>query len=182
MSALSPCRAREGRKTGLLSCQARAQLSWEGGKVEFDGRRTTAKVSISRCLVSFHHLGSLQHRAVQRHGSNWVAVADLVQRSPADCSDRYRQHLQYQGTKRRGTSSTQCCLRLTLQFFQGTWSLEEESQLLHAIEELAKVGMTDTSARGFWVSVSKTFSGTRTPKQCRNKWCVIGSTHLVILY
>jgi hypothetical protein len=61
-------------------------------------------------------------------------------------------------------------------FVQGAWSPEEESQLLCAIEELAKAGITDTSARGFWVSVSKALGDTRTPKQCRNKWCVIGST------
>jgi hypothetical protein len=66
-------------------------------------------------------------------------------------------------------------------FIQGAWSPEEESQLLYAIEELAKVGITDASARGFWVSVSKAFCGTRTPKQCRNKWYVIGSkTHLML--
>jgi hypothetical protein len=65
-------------------------------------------------------------------------------------------------------------------FVQGAWSREEESQLLCVIEELAKAGKTDMSVRGFWVSVSKAFGGTRTPKQCRNKWCVIASTHLML--
>jgi hypothetical protein len=53
------------------------------------------------------------------HGSAWVAVADLVQRSPADCSDRYRQHVQYKDTKRTGMSPTQCCLHLTLHLLKG---------------------------------------------------------------
>ena len=67
-------------------------------------------------------------------------------------------------------------------FVQGAWSPEEESQLLCAIEELARAGTTDTSARGFWVSVSKALNGSRTPKQCRSKWCVIDSTHCSMLY
>ena len=58
---------------------------------------------------------------------------------------------------------------------QGAWSEEEESQLLHAMEELAKGGRTDKTARGYWVSVSKALAkaldATRTPKQCQNKWC-----------
>ena len=41
-------------------------------------------------------------RAVEKHGSDWLAIADWVHRSPADCSDRYRQHVQYKGTKRKG--------------------------------------------------------------------------------
>ncbi|KAI0265504.1 hypothetical protein BGY98DRAFT_547795 [Russula aff. rugulosa BPL654] len=93
-------------------------------------------------------------RAVQEHGTAWVVVSDLLYRSPADCSDRYHHHIRYQGTKRS----------------RGAWSREEESQLLCVIEELAKAGKTDMSARGFWVSASKAFGGTRTPKQCRNKW------------
>src|SRR5713226_982321 len=115
------------------------------------------------------------------HGSAWVAVADLVQCSPADCSDRYRQHVQYKDTKRTGTSPTQYCLQLTLHLFQGAWSPEEESRLLCVIEKLARVGKTDMSARGFWVSMSKALGGTQTPKQCRNKWCVIGPTHFIML-
>ena len=54
---------------------------------------------ISMCILS----PDLHLRAVQTHGSNWVAVADLVQRTPADCSDRFRQHTQFRDTKRRGT-------------------------------------------------------------------------------
>ena len=67
-------------------------------------------------------------------------------------------------------------------FVQGAWSPEEESQFLCVIEELARVGKTDMSARGFWVSVSKALGDTQTPKQCRSKWCVIGLTHFVMLY
>ncbi|KAI9449595.1 hypothetical protein F5148DRAFT_1291392 [Russula earlei] len=67
-------------------------------------------------------------RAVQKKGNDWVAVAELVQRSPADCSDRFCQHTQYQGIRRRGA-----------------WSSEEEGQLHHAIEELAREGKLDMS-------------------------------------
>ncbi|KAI9458324.1 hypothetical protein F5148DRAFT_1151023 [Russula earlei] len=70
-------------------------------------------------------------RAVQKKGNDWVAVAELVQRSPADCSDRFRQHTQYQGIRRRDL--------LTLHLYgKGAWSSEEEGQLHHAIEELAR--------------------------------------------
>ena len=44
----------------------------------------------------------LQPRAVQSRGKDWTAVADLVQRTAADCSDRFRQHIQYKETKRKG--------------------------------------------------------------------------------
>jgi hypothetical protein len=37
------------------------------------------------------------------HESDWVTVAELIGRSPADCRDRYHQHLQYKDTKRKGT-------------------------------------------------------------------------------
>ncbi|KAH9046704.1 hypothetical protein EDB84DRAFT_1435350 [Lactarius hengduanensis] len=91
--------------------------------------------------------------AVQTHGKDWAVVADLVQRSAADCSDRFRQHTQYKETRRKGA-----------------WSSEEECQLLHTIEGLAQDGKLDMSARGFWVSVSKAMGATRTPKQCQSKW------------
>jgi hypothetical protein len=61
-------------------------------------------------------------------------------------------------------------------FIQGAWSSEEEGRFLHVIEDLAREGRTDMSARGYWVSVSKAFDSTRTPKQCQNKWCVLGSS------
>jgi hypothetical protein len=54
--------------------------------------------SVSVCILSL----DLHLRAVQIHGNNWVAVADLVQRTAADCSDRFRQHIQYHDTRRRG--------------------------------------------------------------------------------
>ncbi|KAI9451950.1 hypothetical protein F5148DRAFT_1152351 [Russula earlei] len=70
-------------------------------------------------------------RAVQKKGNDWVAVAELVQHSPADCSDRFRQHTQYQGIRRRDL------LMLHL-YGKGAWSSEEEGQLHHTIEELAQ--------------------------------------------
>ncbi|KAI9507390.1 hypothetical protein F5148DRAFT_1149790 [Russula earlei] len=70
-------------------------------------------------------------RAVQKKGNDWVAIAELVQRSPADCSDQFRQHTQYQGIRRRDL--------LTLHLYgKGAWSSEEEGQLHHTIEELAQ--------------------------------------------
>ncbi|KAI9451102.1 hypothetical protein F5148DRAFT_1152559 [Russula earlei] len=70
------------------------------------------------------------YRAVQKKGNDWVAVAELVQHSLADCSDWFHQHTQYQGIRRRDL------LMLHL-YGKGAWSSEEEGQLLHAIEELA---------------------------------------------
>ncbi|KAF8268026.1 hypothetical protein EI94DRAFT_1579146, partial [Lactarius quietus] len=94
--------------------------------------------------------------AVQSHGKDWTAIADFVQRTAADCSDRFRQHIQYKETKRTGA-----------------WSSDEESQLVHAMEVLAQGGKSDMLAAGFWVFMSKAMDGTRTPKQCQSKWCVL---------
>jgi len=63
---------------------------------------------------------------------------------------------------------------------QGAWSFEEEVQLLRALEELKREGKSNQSARGFWVSVSKAMGDTRTPKQCRNKWCVLWCSSFII--
>ncbi len=53
--------------------------------------------------------------------------------------------------------------------------MEEEGQLLCAIEGLAQDGKSDMSAQGFWVSVLKAMGATWTPKQCQSKWCVLCS-------
>ncbi|KAI9512682.1 hypothetical protein F5148DRAFT_1145989 [Russula earlei] len=56
----------------------------------------------------------------------WGAAEDEQLRS-----DRFRQHTQYQGIRRRDL--------LTLHLYgKGAWSSEEEGQLHHAIEELAR--------------------------------------------
>ncbi|KAF8260200.1 hypothetical protein EI94DRAFT_1706477 [Lactarius quietus] len=91
--------------------------------------------------------------AVQSHGKDWTAIADFVQRTAADCSDWFHQHIQYKETK-----------------WTGAWLLDEESQLVHAMEVLAWGGKSDMSAAGFWVFMSKKIGGTRTPKQCQSKW------------
>jgi Myb-like DNA-binding domain len=83
-------------------------------------RRKTSNFDSKCVAVSLAStIESLQHRAVQAHGSDWVTVADLIGRSSADCSDRYRQHVQYKDTKRRGTSPTPCCLSLRLHLYKG---------------------------------------------------------------
>ncbi|KAF8259159.1 hypothetical protein EI94DRAFT_1707345 [Lactarius quietus] len=60
--------------------------------------------------------------AMQSHGKDWTAIADFVQRIAADCSDRFRQHIQYKEMKRTGA-----------------WSSDEESQLVHAMEYWLRV-------------------------------------------
>src|ERR1700744_2289819 len=93
-------------------------------------------------------------RAVQTHGKDWVAVADLVQRSAADCSDQFRQHIQYNEIKRKGMYPGQhrslfsLCIAQPCACSKGTWSSEEEGQLLHAIKGLARDGKSDIAARG----------------------------------
>ncbi|KAF8265400.1 hypothetical protein EI94DRAFT_1702530 [Lactarius quietus] len=91
--------------------------------------------------------------AVQSHGKDWTAIADFVQCTATDCSDRFCQHIQYKETKQTGA-----------------WSSDKESQLIHAMEVLAWGGKSDMSAAGFWVFVSKKMGGTWTPKQCQSKW------------
>lgn len=94
-------------------------LERRGGGVR---RRTNSYQSkhTSRCLMGPHYL-SLNPRAVQIHGSNWLAVADSVQRSSADCSDRYRQHVRYKDTRRKGMSLTVLLTfsSMTLRSFKG---------------------------------------------------------------
>jgi hypothetical protein len=68
-----------------------------------------------------------------------------VHRSTADCSDRYRQHVRFKDTKRKGASYTALLLSFDTVAVEGAWSLEEESWLLRAIEELAERGKTDMS-------------------------------------
>lgn len=58
---------------------------------------------------------------------------------------------------------------------KGPWESDEQSRLIHTIEELARAGKSDVSAAGFWVLVSKAMGATRTPKQCQSKWCVLFS-------
>ncbi|KAI9462550.1 hypothetical protein F5148DRAFT_1150480 [Russula earlei] len=78
----------------------------------------------------------------------WGAAEDEQLRS-----DRFRQHTQYQGIRRRDL------LMLHL-YGKGAWSSEEEGQLHHTIEELAQEGKSDMSTRGFWVSISKAMGAT----------------------
>src|SRR5712675_882955 len=57
-------------------------------------------LSHSQCVLS----PLSQPRAIQKHGNNWAAVANMVQRLPADCSDWFHQYVQYQNNTRRGMS------------------------------------------------------------------------------
>ncbi|KAF8268049.1 hypothetical protein EI94DRAFT_1700564 [Lactarius quietus] len=66
--------------------------------------------------------------AVQSHGKDWTAIADFVQHTATDCSDRFCQHIQYKETK-----------------WTGAWLSDEESQLVHAMEVLAWGGKSDMS-------------------------------------
>jgi hypothetical protein len=61
---------------------------------EGSGLRNKMNGYNSKCLSALINSHLIKHptyptlRAVEKHGSDWLAIADLVFRTPADCCDR----------------------------------------------------------------------------------------------
>ena len=93
--------------------------------------------------------------AVIRLGPKWEKVAPEVGRAASDCRDRYRNHIHHRDRRK-----------------SGTWTKEEEDELIRIITSLTNKEAKDLKAEGeiFWVSVSEKMQGTRSPQQCRIKW------------
>lgn len=91
-------------------------------------------------------------QAVRELGHSWDAISKRLGRSPANCRDRYRNHLAHRGERRRGA-----------------WSPEE-------VEELTAIVRSMMSRQGgsiagiSWADVAARMGHKRNGQQCRNKW------------
>ncbi|KAI0262752.1 hypothetical protein BC834DRAFT_844901 [Gloeopeniophorella convolvens] len=94
-------------------------------------------------------------RSVVKLGTNWVAVAQEVERPAQDCRDRWQRRLKAATPGKRS---------------RNPWSPQHEKDLLRVMRELGKEGPIDTKQHGFWVGVSNRMGGTRTADQCQVKW------------
>ncbi|KAH9981560.1 hypothetical protein BJV74DRAFT_778822 [Russula compacta] len=92
-------------------------------------------------------------QAIRELGNSWDAIAKRIGRSPANCRDRYRNHLAHRTERRRGA-----------------WSPEE-------VQELTAIVRTMISRQGgntegiSWADVAARMGHKRNGQQCRNKWC-----------
>ncbi|KAM3414012.1 hypothetical protein BST61_g10674 [Cercospora zeina] len=100
-----------------------------------------------------------------RHPGQWTAISDLVGRTAQDCKDRWRNHLE------------------SGHLVLGPWTVEEEEQLLAAVEECIDVIKKENrgdrallrdrerlEALINWRVVSDKLEGKRTTKRCREKY------------
>ncbi|KAG6854876.1 hypothetical protein C0991_012066 [Blastosporella zonata] len=93
------------------------------------------------------------HKAVVDHGQAWEKISPLVGRMPADCRDRYRNHLVNRD------------IRVT-----GSWSKDEEDLLTRIVTDMTVKQGKPIDNDIFWGRVSELMGGTRGRQQCRIKW------------
>ncbi|KAI0258064.1 hypothetical protein BC834DRAFT_803567, partial [Gloeopeniophorella convolvens] len=91
--------------------------------------------------------------AIAKHGHNWAKVAEDVERPPSDCRDCFHKNPIGQAKRQKGS-----------------WTADEEQELVEILRTLAQEGQSNPKARGFWNEVSRRMNGTRTGQQCQNKW------------
>ncbi|KAM5534780.1 hypothetical protein V8D89_011496 [Ganoderma adspersum] len=108
----------------------------------FAGKGTWTKTEDDLLLLSVRDLGQ-----------QWEKISDTVQRTAADCRDRYRNHLQDRDVRRTGT-----------------WSKEEEEELTRIVTEMTVNQGKDMDNDIFWGVVSQRMGGKRGRQQCRIKW------------
>ncbi|KAI0722337.1 hypothetical protein C8T65DRAFT_704843 [Cerioporus squamosus] len=92
-------------------------------------------------------------QSVRDLGQSWEKISDIVQRTAADCRDRYRNHLQDREVRRIGM-----------------WSKEEEEELTRIVTEMTVDQGKDIDNDIFWGVVSQRMGGKRGRQQCRIKW------------
>ncbi|PIA96164.1 RNA polymerase I termination factor [Cercospora beticola] len=103
--------------------------------------------------------------AYARYPLKWTAISDLVGRTAQDCKDRWRNHFEFAHK------------------VLGPWTIEEEEQLLAAVEECIDVIKNEQrddrallrdrerlEALINWKVVSDKLEGKRTTKRCREKY------------
>ncbi|TBU33012.1 hypothetical protein BD311DRAFT_473065 [Dichomitus squalens] len=130
----------------------------------------TSALQLRPIIAVYHHVRRTRHpyagkgtwtktedelliQSVQDLGQQWEKISDIVQRTAADCRDRYRNHLQDRDVRR-----------------SGTWSKEEEEELTRIVTEMTVGQGKDMDNDIFWGVVSQKMGGTRGRQQCRIKW------------
>jgi len=91
-------------------------------------------------------------RAIQELGHTWDAISKRIGRSPANCRDRYRNHLIHRTERRRGA-----------------WSPQEFQELTTIVTSM--ISEKGGIAAGIsWTAVAARMGHKRNGQQCRNKW------------
>ena len=88
---------------------------------------------------------------ILKFGKRWTKIADYVQRTPLDCTDRYRLHLS------------------NLDRAKGPWTQEECDKLSKLVLEMKEQDHYKVHNEIFWTVISQKLK-TRSPHQCRIKW------------
>lgn len=104
--------------------------------------------------------------AYAAHPDRWVTISGLIERTPDDCKDRWRNVVYLMDTSQTGP-----------------WSLEDEAELVKAVgavvKEMKKANKKDkdfpTDRESLenmisWKAVEDKLNGTRTAQRCRGKW------------
>jgi len=91
-------------------------------------------------------------KAVGELGHSWDAISKRIGRSPANCRDRYRNHLAHRNERR-----------------SGAWSPEEVQELTTIVRSMMSQ-QGDTTAGISWADVAARMGHKRNGQQCRNKW------------
>ncbi|KAI0751112.1 hypothetical protein C8Q80DRAFT_1099926 [Daedaleopsis nitida] len=145
------------------------KLGKEKGHESFWAEITSA-LHLRPIIAVYHHVRRTRHpfagkgtwtkteddlliRSVQELGQSWEKISDIVQRTAADCRDRYRNHLQDREVRRIGT-----------------WTKEEEEELTRIVTEMTVSQGKDMDNDIFWGVVSQRMGGKRGRQQCRIKW------------
>ncbi|KXT14285.1 hypothetical protein AC579_1267 [Pseudocercospora musae] len=102
--------------------------------------------------------------AYTRHPGQWSQISDLVGRTGADCRDRWRTQFQHENA------------------VTGPWTVDEEEELLAAVEECIDAIKTSIDDPGIasnrdrleallnWTVVAQKLHGKRTGKRCHEKY------------
>ncbi|RPD66837.1 hypothetical protein L226DRAFT_452371 [Lentinus tigrinus ALCF2SS1-7] len=130
----------------------------------------TSALQLRPIIAVYHHVRRARHpyagkgtwtkteddllvQSVRDLGQAWEKISDIVQRTAADCRDRYRNHLQDREVRRIGM-----------------WSKEEEEELTRIVTEMTVDQGKDMDNDIFWGVVSQRMGGKRGRQQCRIKW------------
>ncbi|KAI0291269.1 hypothetical protein BC826DRAFT_1106025 [Russula brevipes] len=97
-------------------------------------------------------------RAIRELGHSWDAISKRLGRSPANCRDRYRNHLAH----------------------RSAWSPEEVQELTAIVRSM--ISQQGGNASGIsWADIAARMGHKRNGQQCRNKWYnMFPSSHLNI--
>ncbi|PIL37442.1 transcription factor [Ganoderma sinense ZZ0214-1] len=110
----------------------------------------TSALQLRPIIAVYHHVRRTRHpfagkgtwtkteddlllQSVRDLGQQWEKISDIVQRTAADCRDRYRNHLQDRDVRRTGT-----------------WSKEEEEELTRIVTEMTVNQGKDLDNDIFW--------------------------------